>query len=48
VRFPREHWPKVRFTNPLEHVNLGARKRNTKRAGRPREGHHASGLGVRL
>jgi transposase-like protein len=22
MRFPREHWPKIRSTNPLERVNL--------------------------
>jgi len=28
MRFPREHWPKIRSTNPLERVNLEIARRS--------------------
>jgi putative transposase len=28
VRFPREHWPKIRSANPLERVNLEVARRS--------------------
>ena len=28
MRFPREHWPKLRSTNPLERVNLEIARRS--------------------